>query len=148
MLEQTASASRVTQLAVLEEFSVVLVLADRHLISYPLEVIAPPSNFPAPTSDSSRRSPQRLAKDVAFFATARMKDRMLVFYRKKEGKLAAPGYLKVERKNIVGREKWMKLNLCSVFFSPETAAAKEEGGKVWSSRGTWEGGEWCLPLLI
>lgn len=82
---QTASISRVTQIAVLEEFSVVLVLADRNLISYPLDVIAPPSNFPAPANDNTRRSPQRLAKDVSFFATARMKDRMLVFYKKKEG---------------------------------------------------------------
>ncbi|KAK7940975.1 uncharacterized protein PG986_013362 [Apiospora aurea] len=82
---KTASISRVTQIAVLEEFSVVLVLADRNLISYPLDVIAPPSNFPAPANDNTRRSPQRLAKDVSFFATARMKDRMLVFYKKKEG---------------------------------------------------------------
>ncbi|KAH6646946.1 CNH domain-containing protein [Truncatella angustata] len=82
---KTTALSRVTQIAVLEEFSVVLVLADRSLISYPLDVIAPPSNFPAPAGDNVRRSPQRLAKDVSFFATARMKDRMLVFYRKKEG---------------------------------------------------------------
>ncbi|KAK6075799.1 Rho1 guanine nucleotide exchange factor 3 [Seiridium cupressi] len=82
---KTTASTRVTQIAVLKEFSVVLVLADRNLISYPLDAIAPPSNFPAPTGDNVRRSPQRLAKDVSFFATARMKDRMLVFYRKKEG---------------------------------------------------------------
>ena len=35
--------------------------------------------------DSSRRAPQRLAKDVSFFAAARMKERMLVFYKRKEG---------------------------------------------------------------
>ncbi|KAI2639259.1 CNH domain-containing protein [Xylaria nigripes] len=81
---KTISATRVTQMAVLEEFSVVLVLSDRNLISYPLDVVAPPPNFPAPSSDNPRRSPQKLAKDVAFFATARMKDRMLVFYKKKE----------------------------------------------------------------
>ncbi|KAI0162012.1 Rho1 guanine nucleotide exchange factor 3 [Xylariaceae sp. FL1272] len=81
---KTVSMNRVTQIAVLEEFSVVLVLSDRNLISYPLDVVSPPSNFPAPSSDNPRRSPQRLAKDVAFFATARMKDRMLVFYKKKE----------------------------------------------------------------
>jgi hypothetical protein len=84
-MQQTTALARVTQIAVLEEFSVVLVLADRSLISYPLDVICPPSNFPAPANDNVRRSPQRLAKDVSFFATARMKDRMLVFYRKKEG---------------------------------------------------------------
>ncbi|XXH05727.1 Superoxide dismutase [Cu-Zn] [Hypoxylon texense] len=82
---KTVTTSRVTQIAVLEEFSVVLVLSERNLISYPLDVVSPPSNFPAPTNDSPRRSPQRLAKDVSFFATARMKDRMLVFYKKREG---------------------------------------------------------------
>ncbi|KAI1323973.1 Rho1 guanine nucleotide exchange factor 3 [Xylariaceae sp. FL0255] len=81
---KTVSAARVTQIAVLEEFSVVLVLSDRALTSYPLDVVSPPSHFPAPSNDNPRRSPQRLAKDVAFFATARMKDRMLVFYKKKE----------------------------------------------------------------
>ncbi|KAI1378955.1 CNH domain-containing protein [Hypoxylon crocopeplum] len=81
---KTVTANRVTQIAVLEEFSVVLVLSERNLISYPLDVVSPPSNFPAPANDNPRRSPQRLAKDVSFFATARMKDRMLVFYKKKE----------------------------------------------------------------
>lgn len=32
-----------------------------------------------------RKAPQRLAKDVTFFATARMKERMLIFYKRKEG---------------------------------------------------------------
>ncbi|KAI0476523.1 CNH domain-containing protein [Xylariaceae sp. FL0804] len=82
---KTISTARVTQIAVLEEFSVVLVLSDRNLISYPLDVVAPPSNFPTPANDNPRRSPQRLAKEVAFFATARMKERMLVFYKRKEG---------------------------------------------------------------
>ncbi|KXJ93937.1 RGF3 long variant [Microdochium bolleyi] len=81
---KTVAAARVSQIAVLEEFSVVLVLSERNLISYPLDVIAPPSNFPAPANDSHRRSPLRLAKDVSFFATARMKERMLVFYKRKE----------------------------------------------------------------
>jgi hypothetical protein len=76
---------KVTQIAVLEEFSVCLIIADRSLISYPLDVVAPVSNFPAPMHDNPRRAPQRLAKDVSFFATARMKDRMLVFYKRKEG---------------------------------------------------------------
>ncbi|ORY67684.1 CNH domain-containing protein [Pseudomassariella vexata] len=82
---KTVSVARVTQIAVLEEFSVVLILADRSLVSYPLDVISPPSNFPTPANDNPRRSPVRLSKDVSFFATARMKDRMLVFYKKREG---------------------------------------------------------------
>lgn len=68
----------------LEEFSVCLVIADKSLISYPLDVIAPVSDFAPPVNDSPRRAPQRLAKDVTYFATARMKDRMLVFYKRKE----------------------------------------------------------------
>lgn len=88
-----------------------LVLADRNLISYPLDVISPPSNFPAPASDNTRRAPQRLAKDVSFFATARMKDRMLVFYKKKEGlhstfKVLEPVFQKSSEKKsrIFGRK--------------------------------------------
>ncbi|KAI0975539.1 CNH domain-containing protein [Xylaria arbuscula] len=100
---KTISAARVTQIAVLEEFSVVLVLSDRNLISYPLDVVSPPSNFPTSSSDNPRRSPQKLAKDVAFFATARMKDRMLVFYKKKENlhstfKVLEPVYQKATEK--------------------------------------------------
>ncbi|KAH6630331.1 CNH domain-containing protein [Chaetomium sp. MPI-SDFR-AT-0129] len=82
---RSVQISKVTQIAVLEEFSVCLLVADRSLISYPLDVIAPVSNFPSPSHDNPRRAPQRLAKDVAFFATARMKDRMLLFYKRKEG---------------------------------------------------------------
>ncbi|KAI1827738.1 CNH domain-containing protein [Xylaria intraflava] len=100
---KTISATRVTQMAVLEEFSVVLVLSDRNLISYPLDVVSPASHFPTPSGDNPRRSPQRLAKDVAFFATARMKDRMLVFYKKKENlhstfKVLEPVYQKATEK--------------------------------------------------
>lgn len=69
----------------LEEFSICLLTADRSLIAYPLETIAPTASFPAPSNDSVRKAPQRLAKDVTFFATARMKERMLIFYKRKEG---------------------------------------------------------------
>lgn len=82
---RSVQINKVTQIAVLEEFSVCLIIADKSLIAYPLDVVAPVSNFPAPSHDNPRRAPQRLAKDVAFFATARMKDRMLLFYKRKEG---------------------------------------------------------------
>lgn len=100
---KTIPANRVSQIAVLEEFSVVLVLSERNLISYPLDIVSPPSHFPAPSGDNPRRSPQKLAKDVTFFATARMKDRMLVFYKKKEGlhstfKVIEPVYQKATEK--------------------------------------------------
>ena len=79
--------NRVTQIAVLEEFSLCLIIADKALIAYHLDVIVPISNFPAPHHDTARRAPQKLSgtRDVSFFATARMKDRTLVFYKKREG---------------------------------------------------------------
>ena len=82
---RTCQAIKVTQIAVLEEFSVCLLVANRELTSYPLDVIAPVSSFAPPAHDNPRRAPHRLAKDASFFATARMKDRMLVFYKRKEG---------------------------------------------------------------
>lgn len=100
---QSIQINKVTQIAVLEEFSVCLVLADKALISYPLDVIATVSAFPAPNINNARRAPQRLAKDVSFFATARMKDRMLLFYKRKEGlhnmfKVLEPVYQKASEK--------------------------------------------------
>ncbi|EPS37797.1 hypothetical protein H072_8459 [Dactylellina haptotyla CBS 200.50] len=80
------SLSRVTQIAVLEDFSLFLVLADRTLIAYHLDVVVPPAGG-VPVSESAKRAPQKLSggKDVGFFATNRMKDRMLVFYKRKDG---------------------------------------------------------------
>ncbi|ATY60655.1 Rho guanyl nucleotide exchange factor [Cordyceps militaris] len=82
---RSVRATRVTQIAVLEDFNVCLVIADKSLLSYPLDVVAPVSEFAPPASDNARRAPQRLAKDVTYFATARMKDRTLVFYKRREG---------------------------------------------------------------
>ncbi|EGX45975.1 hypothetical protein AOL_s00112g53 [Orbilia oligospora ATCC 24927] len=80
------SIARVTQIAVLEDFSLFLVLADRTLIAYHLDVVVPPAGG-VPVSESAKRAPQKLSggKDVGFFATSRMKDRMLVFYKRKDG---------------------------------------------------------------
>lgn len=81
--------SRVTQVAVLEEFNLFLLIADKALIAYHLDVVCPPSGIPmAPSTDAStRRAPQKLsgAKDVGFFATGKMKDRAVVFYKKRDG---------------------------------------------------------------
>jgi hypothetical protein len=76
--------SRVTQITVLEDFSLCLIIADKSLIAYHLDVVVPSSSS---QQDSARRAPQKLSgtRDVAFFATARMKDRTLVFYKKREG---------------------------------------------------------------
>ncbi|KAL5604859.1 hypothetical protein BROUX41_001810 [Berkeleyomyces rouxiae] len=84
---KTVTATKVTQIAVLEEFSVCLIITDRSLISYRLDVVAPIGSSFGSTSthDNPRKAPQKLAKDVSFFAAARMKERMLVFYKRKEG---------------------------------------------------------------
>lgn len=78
--------SRVTQIAVLEEFSLFLLIADKSLIAFHLDAVCPVSGQ-QPQNDSARRAPQKLSgtRDVGFFATGRMKDRTLVFYKKREG---------------------------------------------------------------
>jgi hypothetical protein len=77
---------RVTQIAVLEEFALFLLISDKALIAYHLDVVCPPNGV-APPSDNVRRAPQKLSgsRDVGFFATGRMKDRCLVFYKKRDG---------------------------------------------------------------
>ncbi|KAF1988900.1 hypothetical protein K402DRAFT_22308 [Aulographum hederae CBS 113979] len=79
-------ANKVTQIAVLEEFSLFLLIADKSLIAYHLDVVCPVGGGP-PNNDSARRAPQKLSgsRDVGFFATGKMKDRTLVFYKKKDG---------------------------------------------------------------
>jgi hypothetical protein len=77
---------RVTQIAVLEQFSLMLLISDKSLIAYHLDAVCPVGGVP-PTNDSARRAPQKLsgARDIGFFATGVMKDRTLVFYKKKDG---------------------------------------------------------------
>lgn len=92
--------SRVTQIAVLEEFCLLVLIAEKSLIAYHLDSVCPVSAATAnpPTSHNNNsnhispsaqqpRPPQKLsgARDVSFFATGRMKDRTLVFYKKREG---------------------------------------------------------------
>jgi len=78
----------VTQIAVLEEFSLFLLLADKSLVAHHLDTVLPHATSTANnTSSSSQRAPQKLsgARDIGFFAHARMKDRHLIFYKKREG---------------------------------------------------------------
>src|SRR2546421_7547154 len=80
--------NRVTQVAVLEEFNVFLLIADKSLIAYHLDAVCPLPGAGVPQNDASiRKAPQKLsgAKDIGFFATGRMKDRALVFYKKRDG---------------------------------------------------------------
>jgi len=79
--------SRVTQVAVLEDFNLFLLISDKSLIAYHLDVVCSNErNGPTPANDSGRKAPQKLSgsKDVGFFVSGRMKDRSLVFYKKRE----------------------------------------------------------------
>ena len=88
-MSQAIQVLRVTQIAVLEEFSLFLLISDKSLIAYHLDTVCPLSGTPSPNnaSDSARRAPQKLSgtRDVGFFAHGRQKDRALVFYKKREG---------------------------------------------------------------
>lgn len=77
---------RVTQLAVFEEFNLFLLIADRSLIAYHLDVVCP-VNGVNQSQDSARQAPQKLSghREVGFFAAGRMKDRYLVLYKKRDG---------------------------------------------------------------
>ena len=80
--------ARVTQIAVFEEFNLFLLIADKSLIAYHLDVVCPTSGVPAATTnDSARRAPQKLSgnREVGFFAAGQMKDRTLVMYKKRDG---------------------------------------------------------------
>lgn len=95
---------RVTQVAVLEQFSLMILISDKSLIAYHLDAVCPVGGAP-PSNDSTRRAPQKLsgARDVGYFATGVMKDRTLVFYKKREGlsstfKVLEPVYQKSTEK--------------------------------------------------
>lgn len=95
---------RVTQIAVLEQFSLMLLISDKALIAYHLDAVCSASAGGS-TNDSSRRAPQKLsgARDIGFFATGVLKDRTLVFYKKRDGisstfKVLEPVYQKSTEK--------------------------------------------------
>lgn len=94
-------------MAVLEEFNIFLLLADKALIAYHLDTVCPSDKAVNGNSqaDSSRKAPQKLSgsRDVGFFAVGRMKERTLVFYKKKDGvssifKVLEPVFLKTTEK--------------------------------------------------
>lgn len=78
---------RVTQIAVFEEFNLLLLISDRSLIAYHLDVVCSTSGTPSHSQDSARRAPQKLSgnREVGFFAAGRMNDRYVVLYKKREG---------------------------------------------------------------
>lgn len=79
---------RVTQVAVFEEFNAFLLISDKSLIAYHLDVVCSPNGVNSQaTQDSARRAPQKLSggREVGFFAAGRMKDRLLLMYKKRDG---------------------------------------------------------------
>ena len=86
---RTLNVPRVTQIAVLEEFSLLLLISGGALIAYHLDVVCTSDklNGASTGADSARNAPQKLSgsKDVGFFAIGQMKDRTLVFYKKRDG---------------------------------------------------------------
>ncbi|KAJ3860794.1 CNH domain-containing protein [Lentinula novae-zelandiae] len=73
----------VTQCAMLEDFGIFLVLADKSLFAYHIEALVPSS----PSSSHSSQTPQKLSgnKDVYFFSVGTLHGRTLVIYMKKKG---------------------------------------------------------------
>lgn len=97
---------KVTQVAVLEEFNLFLLISDKSLIAYHLDVICSNERLgPTGANDSARKAPQKLSgsKDVGFFVTGKQKDRTLVFYKKRDNlnsvfKVLEPVYQKSTEK--------------------------------------------------
>ncbi|KAH7149103.1 CNH domain-containing protein [Dactylonectria estremocensis] len=74
---------RVTQIAVLEELSICVLITDKTLVYCPLQEIV--NELMSLSGDKKPQITQhRVSKDVTYFATAKMKDRMLLFYKRKE----------------------------------------------------------------
>ncbi|KAF8892159.1 Dbl-like domain-containing protein [Infundibulicybe gibba] len=73
----------VTQCAMLEDFGIFLVLADKALFAYHIEALVPSS----PQSSHASQTPQRLNgnRDVHFFSVGTLHGRTLVIYMKKRG---------------------------------------------------------------
>jgi hypothetical protein len=110
------SHNKTTQIDVLEEFDVFLILANKELIAFSLNSVIP--QLPRPTGvlqpPQPAKQPQRLSgsHDVGFFATGKLKDRMLVLYKKRSGvnsvfKALEPvvGKADTNRRNLFSRKK-------------------------------------------
>ncbi|KAH7105901.1 Dbl-like domain-containing protein [Auriculariales sp. MPI-PUGE-AT-0066] len=83
-LKRVLHLKHVTQCAMLEDFGIFLVLADKSLFAYHIEALVPsqPSNHM-----HTARTPQKLNgnKDVQFFSVGTLNGRTLVIYMKKKG---------------------------------------------------------------
>ncbi|KAL5513096.1 TUS1 [Sanghuangporus vaninii] len=82
-LRRVLHLKMVTQCAMLEDFGIFLVLADKALFAYHIEALVPSS----PPTGNTSRTPQKLNgnKDVQFFTVGTLGGRTLVIYMKKKG---------------------------------------------------------------
>ncbi|TBU24200.1 Dbl-like domain-containing protein [Dichomitus squalens] len=82
-LRRVLHLKMVTQCAMLEDFGIFLVLADKSLFAYHIEALVPSS----PQSAHTTQTPQKLSgsKDVHFFSVGNLNGRTLVIYMKKKG---------------------------------------------------------------
>lgn len=73
----------VTQCAMLEDFGIFLVLADKSLFAYHIEALVPSS----PQSSHASQTPQKLngSKDVLFFSVGMLQGRTLLIYMRRKG---------------------------------------------------------------
>ena len=80
-LRKVLHVRSVTQIAVLEEFGIFLVLADKSLLAYHLEALVPTAASP-----QVRSAPQRLSgvRDIVFFCVGQISGRTLVLYMKRK----------------------------------------------------------------
>ncbi|KAI9682813.1 MAG: hypothetical protein M1822_006303 [Bathelium mastoideum] len=78
---------RIAQIAILELFGLILFIADKSLVAYSLDRVLAADRPRKLLPSSSVEESQKLSgnRDVDFFVVGMMNERMLVFYKKKEG---------------------------------------------------------------
>ncbi|KAG8878034.1 hypothetical protein FRB97_002821 [Tulasnella sp. 331] len=83
-LRRVLHLKMVTQCAMLEDFGIFLVLADKSLFAYHIEALVPSSTA---GNAGGARTPQKLngTKDVQFFSVGTLNGRTLIIYMKKKG---------------------------------------------------------------
>ncbi|TIA71928.1 hypothetical protein E3P91_02323 [Wallemia ichthyophaga] len=86
-LRRVLHLKNVTQCAVLEEFGMFIVLADKILVAYSVEALVPSASTINSGGSSLSRTPQKLSgtKDVIFFTVGKLHERTLVIFMKRKG---------------------------------------------------------------
>jgi RHO1 GDP-GTP exchange protein 1/2 len=82
-LKRVLHLRNVTQCAMLEDFGIFLVLADKALFAYHIEALVPSG----PSSSQAATAPQRLngSSSVQFFTVGALHGRTLIIFMKKKG---------------------------------------------------------------